>query len=315
MKGVSLSMPVEKVKYGGWANCYRLFNDVVELIVTGDVGPRVIRFGFIGDENEFAEFEEQLGLIGGDEWRIYGGHRLWHAPEARPRTYAPDNEPVEVKVGENSLHVVQPTEKLTGIQKEMDIFLSPSGTHVTIVHRLINHNLWAVELSAWALSVMAQGGVAILPQPPFIPHEEKLLPARSMTVWHYTDMSDRRWRWGKKFILLRQDPSKPSPLKIGIANHEGWLAYSRHGHIFVKRHRHVEGAQYPDFGCSAEVFTNDRMLELETLSPLTRIEHGECVEHIEHWFLFKDVWIGEDEESIEETLRGVLEQTATVSFE
>ncbi len=68
-------MPVnlEKTSYGGWPNCYRLSNLAVELIVTADVGPRVIRFGFVGAENEFKEYEEQLGQTGGREWRIYGG--------------------------------------------------------------------------------------------------------------------------------------------------------------------------------------------------------------------------------------------------
>ncbi|HID06691.1 MAG TPA: hypothetical protein EYP10_06035, partial [Armatimonadetes bacterium] len=249
-------MPVERIAYGGWENCYRLFNDTVELIATGDVGPRIIRFGFIGAENEFAEFEDQIGLTGGDEWRIYGGHRLWHAPEAQPRTYAPDNEPIVVKAEEYALHLIQPVEKFTGIQKEMEVKLAHDKPHVTIVHRLRNHNLWTVELAPWALSVMAPGGRAILPQPPFIPHEEKLSPARPMTLWHYTDMSDSRWTWGRKLIILRQDPTREEPQKVGIANHDGWLAYARGEHVFIKRHTHCDGARYPDFGCSAEIFTN-----------------------------------------------------------
>ena len=53
---------VEKVAYKGWQNCYRVSNGEVELIVTGDVGPRVIRFGFIGGQNLFKEFPEQLGM-------------------------------------------------------------------------------------------------------------------------------------------------------------------------------------------------------------------------------------------------------------
>jgi hypothetical protein len=39
---------IENVSYGGWPNCLRIANDEVELIVTTDVGPRVIRYGFIG---------------------------------------------------------------------------------------------------------------------------------------------------------------------------------------------------------------------------------------------------------------------------
>jgi len=58
---------MEKVTYRGWPNCYRLANGEVELIVTGDVGPRIIRFGFIRDDNEFGEFSEQGGQIGGTE--------------------------------------------------------------------------------------------------------------------------------------------------------------------------------------------------------------------------------------------------------
>ena len=85
---------MEKVEYKGWSNCVRLSNDLVDLIATTDVGPRIIRFGFVGGENEFKEYEDMMGQTGGDEWRTYGGHRLWHAPEVQPRTYFPDNAPI-----------------------------------------------------------------------------------------------------------------------------------------------------------------------------------------------------------------------------
>ena len=31
------------------------------------------------------------------EWKPWGGHRLWAAPEAMPRTYSPDNSPIDYK--------------------------------------------------------------------------------------------------------------------------------------------------------------------------------------------------------------------------
>ena len=55
----------EKVNYGGWPNCIRLTNGQVELIITTDVGPRVIRFGFAGGQNLFNEVKEQMGKTGG----------------------------------------------------------------------------------------------------------------------------------------------------------------------------------------------------------------------------------------------------------
>ena len=121
-----LKVDMERTNYRGWQNCYRISNGLVDLVVTADVGPRIIRFGFVGEENEFKEYDDMVGATGGAEWRIYGGHRLWHAPEARPRSYYPDNLPVELEEHAGFVRVVQPTETTTGIQKEIDIRLSAS---------------------------------------------------------------------------------------------------------------------------------------------------------------------------------------------
>src|SRR5664279_5701904 len=86
---------IETVDFGGWPNCIRLSNGEIELIATTDVGPRIIRLGFVGGQNLFHNYPSTLGRIGDREWNNYGGHRLWHAPEVFPRTYAPDNVPVE----------------------------------------------------------------------------------------------------------------------------------------------------------------------------------------------------------------------------
>jgi hypothetical protein len=51
---------VEKIEYKGWRNSYRVSNGEVELVVTGDIGPRVMRFGFVGGQNLFKEFADQL---------------------------------------------------------------------------------------------------------------------------------------------------------------------------------------------------------------------------------------------------------------
>ena len=48
---------------------------------------------------------------------------------------------------------------------------------------------------------------------------------------------------------------------------------------------------YPDMGCSFEIFTNAAMLELETLGPMTVLEPGAAVEHVERWSLHRNVRI------------------------
>lgn len=58
---------VKKAEYKGWKNCIEISNGIIDMIVTTDVGPRIIRFGFVGKENEFVEFPEHVGKTGGDE--------------------------------------------------------------------------------------------------------------------------------------------------------------------------------------------------------------------------------------------------------
>jgi hypothetical protein len=280
---------MEIINYRGWDNCVRLSNGLVDLVVTTAVGPRIIRFGFAGQDNEFKEFTEQLGLVGGDQWRNYGGHRLWHAPEDPVRTYCPDNSPVDFEEIDGGVRLMQPVEATTGIQKELEIFLAPDRAHVEVTHRLYNTNLWGVELAPWALSVMAPGGTAILPLPPRGSHTENLLPASSLTLWAYTNLSDPRWIMGERYILLRQDPNNPQPQKMGASVPDGWMGYARNGNLFIKRAAYLEGELYPDLGSSMETFTNDEILEVESVGPLAYLETGDCVEHVEDWFLFSGV--------------------------
>ena len=299
---------METIPYGGWPRCIRLSNPDVELVVTTDVGPRIMRYGFKGGQNLFKEFRDQTGKTGGKEWRIYGGHRMWHAPEAQPRSYAPDNDPVQYHWNGVSLCMFQNTEPSTGIAKEMVITLAPTGTHVTVLHTLVNNNLWTIRTAAWAMTTMAQNGRAIFPQEPEKPYPAYLPPARPMTLWHYTDMSDARWTWGRRFIQLQQDPRAKDPEKIALRNSLGWSAYALNGQVFLKRFGYDACADYPDFGCNNATFTNADMIEIESLGPLTDLAPGGKAECTEHWFLFQKE-VGKDDEAIERDLLPLVGQT------
>jgi hypothetical protein len=97
-------------------------------------------------------------------------------------------------------------------------------------------------------------------------------------------MTDPRWRFGSEFITLRQTQDG-DPTKLGLAHKEKWVAYLNGETLFVKTFEFVEGAAYTDFGCNFETFSNSEMLEIETLSPLRKLQPGEAVEHTEKWYL------------------------------
>ena len=254
---------IETVEFGGWPNCIRLSNGEIEVIATTDVGPRIIRLGFVGGPNLFHNFPATLGRTGDADWNSYGGHRLWAAPEVFPRTYAPDNTPVEHDWDGTTL-TLRNSDSSAMLDKETRVTLSPTAPRIEISHRIINRNPWAVELAPWALSVMATGGRAIYPQEDYKPHPDCLVPARPLVLWHFTDMTDPRWTWGRKYIQLRQDPKAT-----------------------IKRYPCLPGAEYADMGCNTETYTDPDMLEVETLGPVARIEPGEHVDHAESWLVAK----------------------------
>lgn len=255
----SADVKAEKVEFKGWRNCYRVSNGEVELIITGDIGPRVIRFGFIGGQNVSKEFAEQLGKNSEDTFQLRGGDRVWKAPEDPVASWAPDNLPVEIIATANGLIAKAPVEPRTLLQKEIEVRMAITGTNVTVIHRLANRSLFPLEYSAWSLAMMAPGGLSII--------------------------GERN--------TLKQDPNNTEAQKIGLFNPDTWGAYALNNEVFVKRTQAKRGETYPDFGCSYEEFTNNEFLEMETLGPLTKVLPGKTAEQVERWSLHRDVQLTE----------------------
>jgi hypothetical protein len=282
---------IEKVSYGGWPNCLRIYDADVELILTTDVGPRVIRYGFIGGQNLFKEFPSQLGGTDEETWQPRGGHRIWIAPEIVADTYVPDNGPVRATMIEDGAELTQPVEPETGLEKTIAVQLSAG--RVTVTHRIRNAASKSRVFAPWALSMMAPGGVGITKFPPRGTHPEDLPPTNPLIMWAFTDLSDPRWTFTKKYLVLRQDAGNASPQKLGLFNEHTVGGYLLGSELFVKRYEADPSKTYPDFGASYETFANDEFLELETLGPLEEVGPGVAVEHVERWSLHRDVAIRE----------------------
>lgn len=307
------SVKVEKTEYKGWPNCYRVSNGEVELVVTGDVGPRVIRFGFIGGQNVFKEYTEQLGKSGEEQFQLRGGDRVWKAPEDPVATWAPDNVPVEIRTTATGLIAREPVERLTKLQKEIEVSMAPTGTVVVVSHRITNRSLFPLEFAPWTLTMMAQGGMAVTGFPPRGRHPINLEATNPLVMWAYTDFSDPRWKFTKEHLMLRQDPNNRDAQKVGMFNPDTWAAYLLNGEAFVKRAAADASKTYTDFGCSFETFTNNEFLEMETLGPMTKVLPGKTVEHVERWGLFRNVHPAElTDAELNRVLKPLLETTGSV---
>ena len=282
-------MITEKCDFHGIPDCIKLSDGTIDIFVTTTFGPRIIGAGFSGGRNFMCEFADQLASIGKQKWQSYGGHRFWHAPEAFPRSYFVDNTPVPYDIRNDVVFLSCPEERENGVRKELEISLADGK--VRVCHRLINTGRWEIRAAVWALTVMAPGGKVIVPQEKFVPQGcgegHALLPARAMAMWPYTDMADPRFTWGTRFIEMRESGGSGSPLKFGVFNSAGYIAYELDGEYFVKRFAAKRDCEYPDFGCNCEFFTCRGMLEAESLSPLVRLVPGGSVEHLEEWTFFR----------------------------
>ncbi|MGH9666994.1 MAG: hypothetical protein ACRD9L_21425, partial [Bryobacteraceae bacterium] len=224
-------------------------------------------------------------------WQARGGHRIWVAPELVPDTYALDNAPVRVEAGGGAIEATQPVEPETGLEKRIVVKLAPEGSAVEVVHVLRNATSKPRTLAPWAVSMMAPGGTGITGFPPRGKHPEVLPPSNPLVMWAFTDLSDPRWTFTRKYLLLASDMKAAEPQKLGHFNADTFGAYLLGSDLFLKRYRADPTRTYPDFGCSFETFTNAQVLELETLGPLVQLSRGEAVEHTERWSLHAGVRI------------------------
>lgn len=232
------------------------------------------------------------------DFHFRGGHRLWHAPEAMPRTYIPDGE---LKIAElaNGVILESSTEPGTGIRKRMEVQLASNKPSVTLTHTLINDGMWAVEMAPWAITQLCLGGTVILPMPVGNADPAGLLHNRQLSIWPYTRMNDPRVRWGDEFVLFTADPLLPA-FKIGYFNPHGWMAYWVDGILFRKTFAVRTGLTHPDNNCNCEIYCNHQFVELESLAPLATLPSGASVTHVETWEIFDGM------DSLPEEIRSLL---------
>ncbi len=262
-----------------------LSNGAVELTVTEDCGPRIVRYALKDGANILGEWPDEVFETAAGRYRLIGGHRLWAGPEIPAITCAPDSDPLTVTETGPLALTLQQQPDTAGLEKSISVELAETGSGVTLVHRIVNRNPKPIRLAPWAVTIMAGGGTALVPQEPFRSHDEYYLPARPVIFWHYTNPADERIRWGPKFIRFTSKPGMKEPVKIGIGNKQGWAAYAVNGLLFTKRYGYTDGAEYPDYGSNTELYTAANFLEIETLGPVVTLAPGAAVTHEECWSL------------------------------
>lgn len=265
-----------------------LANEFFQLECLAEAGPRIVRLipEWMG-ENIFAEAPEAVAQTPYGDFHYLGGHRLWVAPESLERTYIPDDqEGVTAKRITHGLKLEGSIQPDVHIRKTITIELSPNRPSVMIKHTIENCGRASMRLAPWAITMMRIQSTAILPQQFGTIDQDGLLPNRNFSLWAYSRWDDPRLELGDEYIKIKADGAKP-PFKIGYFNPHGWLGYVFEDVFFVKRWGVRRDEEYPDNGCNAEVYTNDRFIELESLGALVDLKPHEEIVHTETWEVYE----------------------------
>lgn len=276
-----------------------LENDYLRLEYLSQAGPRIVRLSLAGSsENLLAEtpevnWETPYGL-----YHLYGGHRLWRAPEKVGITSQPDDADLRIEMISQGVRLIGARQPADGLKKTLEIRLEAGRPGVSLRHCLTNLGAAPVELAPWAITQLPLGGQAILPQPTQPVDTDGVLPNRNLVVWPYSRWSDPRLTLGEEMMVVNGIPL-PDRFKIGYRNRHGWAGYLRQGTFFGKKFDTKEQSRYADMGCNLEVYCDHRCLELETLGPLGTLAPGESIDHWEEWIILTGV---ESYENLEATL-------------
>ncbi|MGC9974423.1 MAG: hypothetical protein ABSC36_03400 [Gaiellaceae bacterium] len=263
-----------------------LENEHLHVEVLADAGPRIVRLQLGGSsENLLGEVPDVGWDTPWGRYRLRGGHRLWVAPESPPFASAPEGGALVVDERPRGVRLER-LEPETGLRKAIELELAADRAAVTVIHSLRNENETAVVQAPWAITILPLGGVAVLPQQRGPIGESDSEPNRSLAFWPYGSISDSRLELGDELVLVRAEPV-PATFKIGYLNRSGWVAFLRDGVLFCKHFDPQVERAHADLNSNVEVYCDARLLELETLAPLSRLEPGAEAEHEERWELHR----------------------------
>ena len=271
-------MKIEHVDYRAWPEAYRCTVGPVELVVVTAIGPRILSLRVAGGANILFQ---DTGDFKKDVWNSYGGHRFWVGPET-PHTYHADNHPCAAQVAAGLLRVTSPLDA-RGLEKILEISADKETGGFIVNHRLRNTTTMLAQGNIWALT-------CVVPHPIVVPW------AAGNAAWN-TPMVKfwRRWcdtattniespQWKLRNDYFAIEPTGEIG-KVGFYAERGFVACLRPDATFIKAYPVLPGMPYPDGGCNLELYTCDKLIEMETLSPFYTLCPGQEASHAERWIV------------------------------
>jgi hypothetical protein len=270
-----------RTNYHGWTNSIWVSNGEVEAIIVPAVG-RVMQFRLAGEtDGPFWENSQMFGKApdpASTEWGNFGGDKTWPAPQSdwpkvTPRAWPPpvafDSAPVEAQVDGWNVTLVSAVDPDYGIRTRRDIRLEPARPAMSITTTYEKVGGRPRFVSIWVITQLKHPLLACA-----------ALPGKSRFVGSYLLQSDQPpadLKVRDDLLSLTRDPKASH--KVGTDS--GSLVWIGHDLILRIDSPRQWAVDYPDEGCSAEIYTNPDTLpyvELEMLGPLRPMRIGDRIQ-------------------------------------
>jgi hypothetical protein len=286
-----------RTNYHGWANSILVSNGRVEAVIVPAIG-RVMQFRFAGEED--GPFWENHALDGikpepqSTEWGNFGGDKAWPAPQSdwlklTPRAWPPpvafDSMPVRATVDGFLVKLVSAVDPHYGIRVYREINLALSRPVMTITTTYEKVSGQPFRVGVWVITQLKDPVIACAS----LPESEQFRAG----YYPQSEEPPANLRIEDGLLTLTRDPKKSH--KVGTdAGVVFWVG--KDATLRIDSPRNLIG-QYPDDGCSAEIYTNpDPMayVELEMLGPLTKMVVGDTILRTSNYTLLRRTEVDPD---------------------
>ena len=279
-----------RTNYHGWADSILVSNGRVEAVIVPAVG-RVMQFRFAGEEEgPFWENREMDGKAPDPEskdWGNFGGDKAWPAPQSdwpkmTPRAWPPpvafDSRPNEARVDGFEVKLTSAVDPHYGIRVRREIKLDLDRPVMTVATTYEKVSGRPLQVGVWVITQLKDPLAACASLPEFERFREG--------YYRQSDELPPNLRIENGLLLLTRDPKASH--KVGTdAGALFWVG--KEAVLRIDSPREVFG-EYPDEGCSSEIYTNPDPLayvELEMLGPLSKMVVGDRITRTSNYTLLR----------------------------
>ena len=261
----------------------------IKAVVVPAVGGRIVHYS-LGGENIIYENPGSFGKTLANTKTNFsvGGYQCDLGPEIRG---IPNHRALWMGLyrwrpsGDYRVAVTSEADATLGIQLEKEILIDPQTGELGITQRMKNVSSKETAYCLWDRTLCKGGGYAFFPLNP---------KSRFKAGWSIRRQSEGRYQYdgdnpsdprARVIDGVLVTEAKGPALKVGADSDAEWIAYARGRILFVKFYPHFATGDYTDGGNSVEFYCDDRVAELEPLSPEIRLKPNENYAFPEKWVL------------------------------